>query len=187
MNTVYDPVTGWDGSDAGAFKGSLGTAGILTQYQYLCSRQIICNYAFKKKSDAEGGGEAGGAGGAGGPMERHGSQAEWMLAASNPMHKYLQKSAVQRMPNTMFATSVTAGRPGGALGFPPPPMGVVPPGMPPPPPLMMGGMHGGSMISPLPPPRPPPLPPPPPPMQHQAPPLPPPPPPLPPPPPPPPM
>ena len=104
MNTVYDPVTGWDGSDAGAFKGSLGTAGILTQYQYLCSRQIICNYAFKKKSDAEGGGEAGGAGGAGGPMERHGSQAEWMLAASNPMHKYLQKSAVQRMPNTMFAT-----------------------------------------------------------------------------------
>ena len=32
MNTAYDTVTGWAGSDAGAFKGSLGTAGILTHY-----------------------------------------------------------------------------------------------------------------------------------------------------------
>ena len=32
LNTAYDPATGWDGSDAGAFDGSLGMAGILTHY-----------------------------------------------------------------------------------------------------------------------------------------------------------
>ena len=98
--------------------------------QFLCNRQIIVNYAFKKKTDSEGGET----GNAGGPLERHGSRAERMLAASNPLRKYVQKSAVQRTPNTMFATSASAAA-GMAAQRPPP--GVAPPlpmSLPPPPP-----------------------------------------------------
>ena len=48
--------------------------------QFLGNRQITLNYAFKKKSDSEETGSAPGA-----RSERHGSRAERMLAASNPL------------------------------------------------------------------------------------------------------
>ena len=118
--------------------------------QFLCDRQVLVQYAFKKRSDTEETGTAPGT-----APERHGSRAERMLAASNPLRKYIQKSGVQRAPNTMFATSAAAvGRfPPTMPGAPPP----LPPGLPPPPlpPMPMGGASGA------PPPPPPPLPPPP--------------------------
>lgn len=117
--------------------------------QFLCNRAIVCQYAFKKESKGE----------------RHGSQAERLLASNNP-------SKIK--PHTMFAAS--EGGQGGAppampTAPPPPPMNMMPPpppmgmgmsmGMPPPPPPM-GGMMG------MPPPPPPMggmgMPPPPPPM-----------------------
>lgn len=42
--------------------------------QFLCNRQIMVQYAFQKNDS--------------GKMERHGSRAERMLAANNPMRKY---------------------------------------------------------------------------------------------------
>jgi len=132
--------------------------------QFLCNRQITVQYAFKKTTNTEETGQARGvgAGAADGGAERHGSRAERMLAANNPMKKYLTTvgantgtgnnrtggaaanngmqggntngGIVQRMPNTMFATS------GGANLPPPPPppgggvpLGMVPPPLPPPP------------------------------------------------------
>jgi splicing factor 3B subunit 4 len=79
--------------------------------QYLCNRPIIVQYAFKKET----------------PGERHGSQAERILAASQP----------QRLrPNTGFAGGGGAGDPNavGAVG------GMMPPAIP----GMMGmpGMPG---------------------------------------------
>ncbi|VDM54289.1 unnamed protein product [Angiostrongylus costaricensis] len=105
--------------------------------QFLCNRAISVSYAFKK--DAKG--------------ERHGTAAERMLAAQNPLFP-------KDRPNQMF--SDTPGR----LPFPPPMPGMPPimpglPGMPPmPPPLPM---TIGSMGFPPPPPTATPMPPPPPP------------------------
>ncbi|CAG9760029.1 unnamed protein product [Ceutorhynchus assimilis] len=72
--------------------------------QYLCNRPISVSYAFKKDSKGE----------------RHGSAAERILAAQNPL------SQADR-PHQLFADS--------------PPIGMMPPGMttaPPPPPGMLG-------------------------------------------------
>ncbi|CAM9717175.1 unnamed protein product, partial [Heterosigma akashiwo] len=86
--------------------------------QYLCNRQIVVQFAYKK--DAKG--------------ERHGSQAERLLAANNPM---------RMRPNTMFAENRDAPpmppMPGHGPPPPRPPMGLPPPppsGMVPPPPSM---------------------------------------------------
>jgi len=148
--------------------------------QFLCNRQVIVQYAFKKASNTEETGQAknNNAGGdRDGGAERHGSRAERMLAANNPMKKYLGAGTgvgnttntrptggaaaaaamggggaiggiVQRMPNTMFATS------GGGMG-----MGSIVPPPPPPPTNGMGNTGMSMMAPPLPPP---PLPPPPP-------------------------
>lgn len=88
--------------------------------QFLCNRLITVQYAFKRTEDAMGNviGVKG---------ERHGSQAERMLAASNPVRKLLSK---QNRPNMMFAVSgppSTAGVGVGAHSFvmhnvPPPPL-----------------------------------------------------------------
>ncbi|XP_060534362.1 splicing factor 3B subunit 4 [Cylas formicarius] len=96
--------------------------------QYLCNRPISVSYAFKKDSKGE----------------RHGSAAERLLAAQNPL------SQADR-PHQLFADA--------------PPMGMMPPGMalaPPPPPVILGGMlpppppNPGNMQPPPPPPVPPP-------------------------------
>lgn len=95
--------------------------------QYLCNRPISVSYAFKK--DAKG--------------ERHGSAAERLLAAQNPL------SQADR-PHQLFADA--------------PPMGLMPPGMmaPPPPPVMMAGIMPPPPPTPsnIQPPPPPPVPPP---------------------------
>ncbi|KAI4461341.1 splicing factor 3b subunit 4 [Holotrichia oblita] len=96
--------------------------------QYLCNRPISVSYAFKK--DAKG--------------ERHGSAAERLLAAQNPL------SQADR-PHQLFADA--------------PPMGMMPPGMtmaPPPPPVMLAGMMPPPPPTPtnMQPPPPPPVPPP---------------------------
>lgn len=96
--------------------------------QYLCNRPISVSYAFKK--DAKG--------------ERHGSAAERLLAAQNPL------SQADR-PHQLFADA--------------PPMGMMPPGMPmapPPPPVSMLGMMPPPPPTPtnMQPPPPPPVPPP---------------------------
>mmetsp|Transcript_4828 Transcript_4828/g.7225 ORF Transcript_4828/g.7225 Transcript_4828/m.7225 type:complete len:371 (-) Transcript_4828:134-1246(-) len=122
-------------------------------HQFLCNRQIVVQYAFKKSSDTEETGTAPGA-----KPERHGSQAERMLAARNPMRKYMGANAGgiggRRAPNVLFASSATAS------GVPPPGAGgmPLPPPVPPPPPNMPGmmGMNPGG-VPPLPPPPPPPL------------------------------
>eukprot|EP00551_Chaetoceros_affinis_P012143 CAMPEP_0203662824 /NCGR_PEP_ID=MMETSP0090-20130426/646_1 /ASSEMBLY_ACC=CAM_ASM_001088 /TAXON_ID=426623 /ORGANISM="Chaetoceros affinis, Strain CCMP159" /LENGTH=339 /DNA_ID=CAMNT_0050525659 /DNA_START=115 /DNA_END=1134 /DNA_ORIENTATION=- len=169
--------------------------------QYLCNRQIIVQYAFKKATGSEDTGVVKG--------ERHGSRAERMLAANNPMRKYIKGAnggGIQRVPNTMFATSAPPQRAGSTgmgmsrgtssgidvgMGMN---MGMntmnnmqggygVSASIPPPPPLPNTSSMSMSMPPPLPPP---PLPPPPLPasgMSQIPPPLPPPPPPLPPPPP----
>ena len=77
--------------------------------QYLCNRQIVVQYAYKK--DAAG--------------ERHGSQAERLLASVQP-------NAMR--PHTRFAAPGSAAPP--APGMPPPPglpMSAMPMSMPPPP------------------------------------------------------
>ncbi|KAM4690227.1 splicing factor 3B subunit 4 [Rhinophrynus dorsalis] len=96
--------------------------------QYLCNRPITVSYAFKKDSKGE----------------RHGSAAERLLAAQNPL------SQADR-PHQLFAdappppsvpaviTSLTSAVATGIPTFPPgPPPGAMPPGMPPslPPPPM---------------------------------------------------
>ncbi|XP_017778222.1 PREDICTED: splicing factor 3B subunit 4 [Nicrophorus vespilloides] len=95
--------------------------------QYLCNRPISVSYAFKK--DAKG--------------ERHGSAAERLLAAQNPL------SQADR-PHQLFADA--------------PPMGMMPPGImaPPPPPVILAGMMPPPPPTPsnMHPPPPPPVPPP---------------------------
>lgn len=96
--------------------------------QYLCNRPISVSYAFKKDSKGE----------------RHGSAAERLLAAQNPL------SQADR-PHQLFADA--------------PPMAIMPPGMtlaPPPPPVMIAGMMPPPPPTPtnMPPPPPPPVPPP---------------------------
>lgn len=96
--------------------------------QYLCNRPITVSYAFKKDSKGE----------------RHGSAAERLLAAQNPL------SQADR-PHQLFAdappppsvpaviTSLTSAVAAGMPAFPPvPPPGAMPPGIPPsmPPPPM---------------------------------------------------
>ncbi|KAE8588161.1 hypothetical protein XENTR_v10022372 [Xenopus tropicalis] len=96
--------------------------------QYLCNRPITVSYAFKKDSKGE----------------RHGSAAERLLAAQNPL------SQADR-PHQLFAdappppsvpaviTSLTSAVAAGMPTFPPvPPPGAMPPGIPPsmPPPPM---------------------------------------------------
>ncbi|CAM9337091.1 unnamed protein product, partial [Heterosigma akashiwo] len=111
--------------------------------QYLCNRQIVVQFAYKK--DAKG--------------ERHGSQAERLLAANNPM---------RMRPNTMFAENRDAPpmppMPGHGPPPPRPPMGLPPPppsGMVPPPPSMPPPPPGAVPPPPnMPPPRPPIAPPP---------------------------
>ncbi|KAL3270016.1 hypothetical protein HHI36_009073 [Cryptolaemus montrouzieri] len=95
--------------------------------QYLCNRAISVSYAFKKDSKGE----------------RHGSAAERLLAAQNPL------SQADR-PHQLFADA--------------PPIGMMPPGMsmaPPPPPVLIAGMmpppmNPGNIAPPPPPPVPPP-------------------------------
>ncbi|WKX94218.1 hypothetical protein Q1695_011464 [Nippostrongylus brasiliensis] len=106
--------------------------------QFLCNRAISVSYAFKK--DAKG--------------ERHGTAAERMLAAQNPLFP-------KDRPNQMFSDAP------GRLPFPPPMPGMPPimpglPGMPPmPPPLPMGMAFPPPppTATPMPPPPPPPVPP----------------------------
>ena len=157
--------------------------------QYLCNRQISVQYSFKRASTGGEGSDvvAEGGRGPGGMPERHGSQAERMLAAANPHRQFLSEKGgipgaargVQRTPNTMFATGMAP--PGGMAGRPGLP-GMAPPPPPPMPGMMMGGMGMPPPPPPMPPqgmgmPPPPPQPPmPPPPMQGMPPPPPPPPP-----------
>ncbi|VDO39762.1 unnamed protein product [Haemonchus placei] len=109
--------------------------------QFLCNRAISVSYAFKK--DAKG--------------ERHGTAAERMLAAQNPLFP-------KDRPNQMFSDAP------GRLPFPPPMPGMPPiipglPGMPPMPPPLPMGMAGMAFppppptATPMPPPPPPPVPP----------------------------
>eukprot|EP00985_Skeletonema_marinoi_P017185 scaffold9361_cov134-Skeletonema_marinoi.AAC.6 len=118
--------------------------------QYLCNRQITVQYAFKKgTTSGEGDMVAEGGRGPGGMPERHGSRAERMLAAANPHREFLSTktgisgTGVQKVPNTMFATSappsVGARNPLNAsipIPMPPPlPPGALPPPPMPPPPM----------------------------------------------------
>jgi splicing factor 3B subunit 4 len=105
--------------------------------QYLCNRSIIVQYAFKKETQGE----------------RHGSQAERMIASSNQVSKI--------KPHTMFSGGVGEVASSGASTMPPtmyPPQGYGQQSIvPPPPPMMMDQsmmmqQHGGM-------PPPPPLPP----------------------------
>ena len=56
MTTAFDPATGWVGSDAGAFEGSLGMAGVLTHYYSAIEPDKLmildhCKYANDHSSD----------------------------------------------------------------------------------------------------------------------------------------
>ncbi|TRY79911.1 hypothetical protein TCAL_12772 [Tigriopus californicus] len=111
--------------------------------QYLCNRAISISYAFKKDSKGE----------------RHGSAAERLLAAQNPL------SQADR-PHQLFADAPPmsmggGGPPGGPPGLPPPPPSMGMTGMPPPPPgppgmhpMMGGGMPPMPPRPPMPPPPP---------------------------------
>jgi splicing factor 3B subunit 4 len=113
--------------------------------QYLCNRQITVQYAFKKgTSSGEGDMVAEGGRGPGGMPERHGSRAERMLAAANPHREFLSTktgllgTGVQKVPNTLFATSAPpsmgARNPlNASVPIPMPP--ALPPGALPPPPM----------------------------------------------------
>jgi len=79
--------------------------------QYLCNRPISVSYAFKKDSKGE----------------RHGSAAERLLAAQNPLTQ-------TDRPNQLFADAPPTSQP--AVPPPPPPPMMMPP-------HMMTGMHGG--------------------------------------------
>eukprot|EP00967_Tisochrysis_lutea_P135956 scaffold241934_cov24-Tisochrysis_lutea.AAC.1 len=82
--------------------------------QFLCNRPISCTYAIKKDSKGE----------------RHGSAAERLLAANNP----LRKLAAGARPNQFFASVPSVGGAQASTGILPPPP---PPGaLPPPPPGM---------------------------------------------------
>jgi len=79
--------------------------------QYLCNRPISVSYAFKKDSKGE----------------RHGSAAERLLAAQNPLTQ-------TDRPNQLFADAPPTSQP--AVPPPPPPPMMMPP-------HLMSGMHGG--------------------------------------------
>jgi splicing factor 3B subunit 4 len=120
--------------------------------QYLCNRQIIVQYAFKNINSTEETGQAGGV------RERHGSVAERMLAANNPMRKYMKGrnfGLPARAPRGM-PTMVGLDNKAGMLPLPIPnaAAAALPPPLPPPP-------FPNASQPPLPPP---PLPPPPPPV-----------------------
>lgn len=110
--------------------------------QYLCNRPITVSYAFKKDSKGE----------------RHGSAAERLLAAQNPlshadcpnqlfadapvppmMGMMPQMSMAPPPPPTMQPPPTAAGMGYGGGNLPPPPMPPIPMGNPPlpPPPRMM--------------------------------------------------
>lgn len=150
--------------------------------QYLCNRQIVVEYAFKSTTTNE---ETGGqASGGGVTRERHGSKAERMLAANNPMRKYLKANTTisSGSGSMVVGTSGSAMATAGANPMMPrmlPVMPVVgpagissssattatttttlPPTIPPPPP-MMPPRSGAMPLAPMPPPPPPPMPPPP--------------------------
>lgn len=121
--------------------------------QYLCNRPISVSYAFKK--DAKG--------------ERHGSAAERLLAAQNPLSQadrphqlFADAPPPAPMPTMMPPPPMLLGMvppppPTPGLHPPPPPPPVPPPtGLPPPPPPM--GMPPGIPPPPLPPGLPPPPP-----------------------------
>jgi splicing factor 3B subunit 4 len=126
--------------------------------QYLCNRQIIVQYAFKNTNNTEETGQASGV------RERHGSVAERMLAANNPMRKYMKGRSTgvppvgvppRGMPPMIGLDNNTAGMP----PLPPPPL---------PPPSRAAGVLPPplTMTAVAPPPFPPMPPPPPPPRQH---------------------
>ncbi|XP_056647584.1 splicing factor 3B subunit 4 [Diorhabda sublineata] len=110
--------------------------------QYLCNRPISVSYAFKKDSKGE----------------RHGSAAERLLAAQNPL------SQADR-PHQLFADAPPIGMMPMTIAPPPPPviMGMMPPppptlsNMPPPPPPVPppGSFPSGIPPPPLPPSQPP--------------------------------
>jgi splicing factor 3B subunit 4 len=86
--------------------------------QFLCNKQINVQYAFKKDSKGE----------------RHGSQAERLLAQSIERPKTVR-------PHTLFSAGPTSTPTalGGGMGIiPPPPPGMMMGILPPPPPGMMG-------------------------------------------------
>lgn len=120
--------------------------------QYVCNRQIIVQYAFKNTNSTEETGQASGA------KERHGSVAERMLAANNPMRKYIKGRNSGPVMNSLNSKAILP-------MIPPPPQNtaiIPPPPLPPPPPPF----PNGSLAMPPPPsglPQHPPLPPPPPP------------------------
>lgn len=133
--------------------------------QYLCNRQIVVQYAFKT------GGEDGGAQ-RGKIRERHGSRAERMLAANNPLKKFLKPTPSTAAAASSNMTIGSGAQPGvsslasnvlpmvgmNAPPLPPPPMppssygtyGNAPPM--PPPPLPPPSTSGMMMPPPLPPP-----------------------------------
>jgi len=120
--------------------------------QYLCNRAITISYAFKKEAKGE----------------RHGSAAERLLAAQNPLSQadrphQLFADAPPSLQSVM-AAAAGANPPSSAAGLPPPPGGApgMPPGMPPPPVPPPGGMPplppgppGAHPLPTLPPPPPP--------------------------------
>lgn len=91
--------------------------------QYLCNRPITVSYAFKKDSKGE----------------RHGSAAERLLAAQNPLSQ-------SDRPHQLFADAPVPSMIGGPINMMPPPLIAVPPPpsiqpsnpMPPPPPQFPG-------------------------------------------------
>lgn len=133
--------------------------------QYLCNRQIIAQYAFKKANNTEETGQAPSMRG-----ERHGSRAERMLAANNPMRKFMKDQAPVGIGGGLMGNGGGYGASGNISGAPPLPMmggtGAPPPppplppstsAMPPPPPPLPP--VGASMVGGAPPLPPPPLPP----------------------------
>ncbi|XP_075873257.1 splicing factor 3B subunit 4 [Nelusetta ayraudi] len=136
--------------------------------QYLCNRPITVSYAFKKDSKGE----------------RHGSAAERLLAAQNPLsqadrpHQLFADAPPPPSAPTPVLTAMGTAMPMPGMpppGFPPvPPPGSMPPAMPPsmamhgqgpqggggapppgPPPFPPAGMHPGMPQMPMPPPAPP--------------------------------
>ncbi|XP_051901587.1 splicing factor 3B subunit 4 [Pristis pectinata] len=113
--------------------------------QYLCNRPITVSYAFKKDSKGE----------------RHGSAAERLLAAQNPLsqadrpHQLFADAPPPQASQTSVVSGLTAGLPPPGMphpgSFPPPvpPPGALPPGMPPamPPPMPPSTSAPGPPVS----------------------------------------
>ena len=118
--------------------------------QYLCNRQIVVQYAFKKQDDGE----------ATTTNERHGSRAERMLAAQRQSQfKSTTTTTLGLKPNTQFANTNSLQMPLNLPHLPPPPP-MLPPPPPPPPPLPPTVLQFATgFLPPPPPPIQPPLPP----------------------------